>query len=717
MTIVGHAVSGWIGFRLFRKRGGRPPIGWTLAAVIIPCLPDLDVLGMKFIPYGNLFGHRGLSHSFFAAVVFGVALTILAARLGQIERSRRALMLAFVFGASLWASHGVLDAMTTGGKGVGLWTPFSAERIWLPARVIPVSLLPGDLSASPERLQQVRDFVMARTSVASELPRRLVGAFGIESVFWSYLAGVILTELLLLAPFALLALFLGARAPPRMRAIAALVVAGALAHGIGVAENRGFETEWRGFESDAVTPYLAYEPEKLRSDSVVVLLHGWRCSAAMMRPLAETLARAGTRVLVPEIPGHGRAVEPLALHYDFEAGGPARWREVRRGGDAAMLAFLESLATSEARGQRPVALVGHSWGGFLVDGLEPRGLNVVARINLEGGSERIVEGRNHLFLGREAWNRIHVPSGRPATVDETHGAFASGTAHELRILPPGGHLGLIRSERVNGEVIRWLEGAFADDLGSDKRDLSGLPWVTAAALAALALLVLGGRARSLPEAARLADRPGRPALRWLGVAFAAAGVARVLVPYAAAHGHASLWRLGHEQLLLPVYLASVGIPALIAVRRAIPRGDWRQIGNAVFWGVGTWAALILGPGLYLDASFQHLAIPSGRWLRVAVFSAAALPLAVAVVCWAQPLGAGWKRAAARAAVWVALLAVWALGQSTGVRAEALQVMFVPVACEGVALVLARRTSSPWALASFTALAWGWLWAVSYPVLA
>jgi hypothetical protein len=709
MTIVGHAVSGWIGFRLFRKQGGRPPIGWSLAALIIPCLPDLDVLGMKLIPYGNLFGHRGLSHSFFAAVVFGVVVALLARRLGQIERSRRGLMMAFVFAASLWASHGVLDAMTTGGKGVALLAPISGERLWLPARVIPVSLLPGDLDASPDRLVQIRDFVMARTSVASELPRRLVGAFGIESVFWSYLAGVVLTELLLLAPFVLVALLTGARAPPRLRAIAALVAAGALAHGIGAAENRRFQTEWRGLEGD--TPYLAYEPANPRSDGIVVLLHGWRCSAAMMRPLAETLARNGTRVLVPEIPGHGTSPLPLTLHYDFDAGGPARWREVRREGNAAMLAFLESIAGREARDRRPVALVGHSWGGFLVDELEPRGLNVSARINLEGGSERIAEGRNHLFLGREAWNRIHVPKGRPATPNETHGTFATGSAHELRILPPGGHLGLIRSERVNGEVLRWLEAAFADRLGNDKRDLSGLPWVTAAALAAFALVLVGGRERARSEPAT-----GTPSGPWLGVVLATAVAVRVGVLLAAEHGHVFLWRLAHEQLLLPIYLACIGLPALIAVRITTPTSD-EGIAKALLCGGAAWAALFLGAGLYLDASFQHLAIPPGRWLRMAAFSAAAFPLALAVLRWAMPLGPGWKPAAARVGVWTALIAIWAAGQSSGVRAEALQVLLLPVVSEGMALVLARRTTSPWAVASFMALAWGWLWAVSYPVLA
>lgn len=49
----------------------------------------------------------------------------------------RGVTFAFLF-ASI-ASHGLLDAMTTGGLGVAFWSPFSNERYFLPCRVIRVS--------------------------------------------------------------------------------------------------------------------------------------------------------------------------------------------------------------------------------------------------------------------------------------------------------------------------------------------------------------------------------------------------------------------------------------------------------------------------------------------------------------------------------------------------------------------------------------------------
>ena len=40
------------------------------AAAILAVIPDLDVIGMRYgIPYGDMFGHRGFTHSLFFAVV------------------------------------------------------------------------------------------------------------------------------------------------------------------------------------------------------------------------------------------------------------------------------------------------------------------------------------------------------------------------------------------------------------------------------------------------------------------------------------------------------------------------------------------------------------------------------------------------------------------------------------------------------------------------
>ena len=97
-------------------------------------LPDVDALGFAAgIPYGHTFGHRGLTHSLFFAVCLGLLGVPFAKWLGVSPVGAFAFLFASV------ASHGLLDAMTTGGLGVAFWSPFSNERYFLPWRVILVS--------------------------------------------------------------------------------------------------------------------------------------------------------------------------------------------------------------------------------------------------------------------------------------------------------------------------------------------------------------------------------------------------------------------------------------------------------------------------------------------------------------------------------------------------------------------------------------------------
>jgi inner membrane protein len=106
----------------------------TLLACAVSVLPDIDALGYwAGIPYDAPLGHRGLTHSLFFAAVLALAGAAFAKRLGV----SRAVVLAVLFLAA--ASHGLLDAMTTGGMGVAFFAPFSNARSFLPWRPIAVS--------------------------------------------------------------------------------------------------------------------------------------------------------------------------------------------------------------------------------------------------------------------------------------------------------------------------------------------------------------------------------------------------------------------------------------------------------------------------------------------------------------------------------------------------------------------------------------------------
>src|SRR5881397_156590 len=81
-------------------------------------LPDADVISFAFgIDYGDLLGHRGLSHSLLFAAAW--SLVVLSWEYRQLKKGSKECwtLLGLFFMAT--ASHGVLDAMTNGGLGVG----------------------------------------------------------------------------------------------------------------------------------------------------------------------------------------------------------------------------------------------------------------------------------------------------------------------------------------------------------------------------------------------------------------------------------------------------------------------------------------------------------------------------------------------------------------------------------------------------------------------
>jgi inner membrane protein len=126
-----------------RKRTFRIDWWFWFLAVFCSILPDFDVIGFSLgLPYGDFWGHRGLTHSIlFALVVGSIAGIALGGRATQKFWNG---VLLFV----ITASHGVLDAMTNGGLGVAFFSPFDTTRYffsWRPIQVSPIGA--GFLSA------------------------------------------------------------------------------------------------------------------------------------------------------------------------------------------------------------------------------------------------------------------------------------------------------------------------------------------------------------------------------------------------------------------------------------------------------------------------------------------------------------------------------------------------------------------------------------------
>lgn len=121
---------------VWRWRRLAPEGGVKRAAVFagLALTPDLDVVAFVFhVPYEASWGHRGATHAlFFATVLSGLVAGMWPLLAGGRVRTFALCLVAL-------ASHGLLDAMTTGGLGAALYWPFSEERVFFAWRLLPVA--------------------------------------------------------------------------------------------------------------------------------------------------------------------------------------------------------------------------------------------------------------------------------------------------------------------------------------------------------------------------------------------------------------------------------------------------------------------------------------------------------------------------------------------------------------------------------------------------
>jgi inner membrane protein len=141
-TVFTHAaVPVAVGIGLGRERIPPRLLALGVAASV---MPDLDSIAFRLgIPYQVTLGHRGVTHS----LVFAVGVALLGAC--AFRPLRTTFGLAFCFLLLAAASHGVLDAFTTGGYGIALLWPWSTRRYVAPLQVIEVAPLTLSRLLSP----------------------------------------------------------------------------------------------------------------------------------------------------------------------------------------------------------------------------------------------------------------------------------------------------------------------------------------------------------------------------------------------------------------------------------------------------------------------------------------------------------------------------------------------------------------------------------------
>ena len=116
---------------------GMPAKFWVASAVCA-ALPDVDVVTFAFgVHYSDMFGHRGITHSFPFALVLGLVVVLIVFREVPYFSGNWLLLVTYFFVVT--SSHAILDAFTNGGLGVALFAPFTHDRYFFPWRPIEVS--------------------------------------------------------------------------------------------------------------------------------------------------------------------------------------------------------------------------------------------------------------------------------------------------------------------------------------------------------------------------------------------------------------------------------------------------------------------------------------------------------------------------------------------------------------------------------------------------
>jgi inner membrane protein len=154
-TVMTHAVSAAALTTAFPVRS--VPRRLIILGAICAMTPDVDVFGFRFgIRYGALWGHRGLTHS----VAFASCLSVVALLFALpyvAGAAHRVVVWVYLFLAS--ASHGVLDAFTTGGLGIAFFSPFDTARYFFPWRPIQVSPIGADFFSEQGFLVLKSEFI------------------------------------------------------------------------------------------------------------------------------------------------------------------------------------------------------------------------------------------------------------------------------------------------------------------------------------------------------------------------------------------------------------------------------------------------------------------------------------------------------------------------------------------------------------------------------
>jgi len=435
-----------------------------------------------------------------------------------------------------------------------------------------------------------------------------------------------------------------------------------------------------------------------------VVVHGFAGSARLMQPFADTLARNGYVVALPDLAGHGASTRALV--------------DPMSDVDVAVR-FLRARSDVDAD---HIVLVGHSRGAAAVTAYAGVHDDIAATVALSLGQAPAVQPRNLLMLYGQFEFPVLAAAAqemllRPdptatVTMGYTYGSAADGTARRADPVPGVEHVSILFSATAHERTLTWLDAAV--EPGRTQPDVhpvdrlwpamvlllgllvgflpvtalvflgtpSGVGSVAPVDLARLALVLAGGLAAGAvaglvtPDPVLGMAVGGYTAIVLLAFGGATAIGARLVHAPATQAQHNHRWTYLRTALLAVYATAMVAVPIQVGLTWVVPSGP--RLGPLVAILAAAWV-------LFVAAEW----LSGGRWYLHAAVLAAPLVLLLALVI--VGFGPGFL-----------VLVLPLLGALLAVGA-------------GVAAVLRRWSVAPWLAAAVAAPPFAWTVAATLPL--
>jgi dienelactone hydrolase len=430
-----------------------------------------------------------------------------------------------------------------------------------------------------------------------------------------------------------------------------------------------------------------------------VVVHGFAGSARLMLPFADTLARNGYVVVLPDLAGHGASTRRMADPL------PDLDTAVR---------FLRAQAGVDAR---RIVLIGHSRGASAVSTYAGSHRDIAATVAISLGEAPERMPRNLLVLYGQREFPIFATAARETlerpdptatvTTGRTYGSVADGSARRADPVPGVEHVSILFSGTAHGWTLAWLDAAVRPDSPLGTVHPTDRLWPAG-------LLLLGLLVGFVPLAGLLFRRPAAVAPRVTPV-----GPARVGVAMGAGLGAGAVVGVVANEPVLGLAVGGYTAVVLLAFGVAIALAAGRPRFGRPAW------SMLARVGLLAGYATAMVAVPIQVGLTWVVPNVARLvPLvAVGVAVWvlfgaAERVAGGWwyLHGAVLAAAVGLLLALTVTGFGPGFLLLVLPLLVGLLAIgAGVAAVLRRLAVPPWLAAAVAAPVLAWTVATTLPL--